>query len=232
LKKHLLRRIITSNKEDVDSNVRFHFPTKGIRRTDLWHLQSGDESKHKADHNRILFQHDRLYTHHLLRINYTTYDIRRAQDVINSSTSHCNIIVAPSSEDEEELQPTPHGFKYARVLGVYHSNVIYTGPGGYPDHQPRRMEFLWVRWYENADAAGTTTGFNFSTLPFLRFPPMANEKSFGFVDPSDVLRACHLVPAFARGPLHSDGKGMSVHARDQSDWRGYYVMWYVSSYNK
>ena len=44
---------------------------------------------------------DRLYKHNLMRINYTTYDVRRAQDIVNPSTFHCNIMLladhAPSN---------------------------------------------------------------------------------------------------------------------------------------
>jgi hypothetical protein len=46
-----------------------------------------DPTEH-ADHDRIFFQLDRMYKHALLRVNYTTYDVRRAQDVINPNT-HC-----------------------------------------------------------------------------------------------------------------------------------------------
>ena len=36
-----------------------------------------------------------------------------------------------------------HPFKYARVLGVYHVNAVYIGPGS-TDYQPCQIEFLWV----------------------------------------------------------------------------------------
>ena len=40
-----------------------------------------------------------------------------------------------------------HHFLYARVLGAYHVNVIYTGPG-MRDFEAHHFEFLWVRWFE------------------------------------------------------------------------------------
>jgi hypothetical protein len=179
----------------------------------------------------VLFKHDRLYRHNIIRINYTTYDVRRSQDMLNPSTSQCNIMVLDQTS-------CAHPFHYARVLGVYHANVVYTGPG-MTDYQPRRMEFLWVRWYQhmNMDA----TGWRARKLDLVQFPPVTDENSFGFIDPSDILRGCHIIPAFAMGRLHIDHKshhripafamgmrqiknrGLSVCARDSLDWAGYYV---------
>jgi len=36
-------------------------------------------------------------------------------------------------------------------------------------------------------------------LDTVRFVPMADEDVFGFVDPADVLRGCHVIPSFADG---------------------------------
>ena len=74
------------------------------------------------------------------------------------------------------------------------------------------MEFLWVRWFELTKPAKDGL-----TLDMLRFLPMVNPDTFGFVDPTDVLHGCHLIPAFERGPLHPDWTAMSHIARDGSD---------------
>ncbi|KAH7904119.1 hypothetical protein BJ138DRAFT_977516, partial [Hygrophoropsis aurantiaca] len=113
--------------------------------------------------------------------NYTTYDVRRGQDVVNPSTSHRNIMVLANHSTEDSR--TQHPFWYARVLGIYHANVIYTGPGML-DYNPRRMEFLWVRWYEIVE---DMAGWDACQLDRLRFPPMATDGAFGFLDPKDVL---------------------------------------------
>jgi hypothetical protein len=170
--------------------------------------------------NSILFKHDRIYLHSLMRINYTTYDIQRSQDVINVSTSHCNImLLANSAGDSADLNPS-HPFNYARVLGVYHVNAVYVGPG-MVDYQPHRLEFLWVRWLQPVETAWD--GWHSPKLDCVRFLPMAEEGAFGFVDPSDVLRSCHVIPRFAKGLLHNDGKGLSACARDSTDWVEYYI---------
>ncbi|KAH7923645.1 hypothetical protein BV22DRAFT_1015047 [Leucogyrophana mollusca] len=166
----------------------------------------------------VVFQKDRIYHHNICRINYTTYDVRRAQDVVNPRTDHCNIMLLSGAQDSR------HPFCYARVLGIYHANVIYTGPDNL-DYRPRRMEFLWVRWYEEVE--GVTFSWDTSGLNTLRFIPMAEDAAFGFVDPADVLRGCHLVPAFTHGKLHPDGVAMSYYARDAHDWKFYLVNRFV-----
>jgi hypothetical protein len=113
-----------------------------------------------------------------------------------------------------------HYFLYARVLGVYHANVVYTGPGML-DYEARRMDFLWVRWYEVINPA--TSGWSKSKLDSIQFPLMNSEDAFGFVDPKDVLRGCHIMPNFAKGKRHVDGVGISCCAKDADNDCQYYV---------
>ena len=157
-----------------------------------------------------------MYEHNIMRINYTTYDIRRSQDVVNASTSHCNIMVLSDCNGGHNSNQL-HPFRYARVLGVYHVNAVYVGPG-MVDYQPRRMEFLWVRWYRRIE-----TGWDAFKLRRVHFPPIAEEEAFGYIDPSDILRSCHIIPAFSMGKFHVDDRGLSRLAGDSSDWAAYYV---------
>lgn len=169
--------------------------------------------------NSVLFQHDRIYPHNIMRINYTTYDVRRSQDVISTSTSRHNVMVLAGSNADGNSAPH-HPFRYARVLGIYHVNVIYIGPGMI-NYQPHRLEFLWVRWYQTADTR--RTGWEARLLDCIQFPSMTGGNAFGFIDPSNVVRSCHVIPAFARGRCHPDGKGLSHCGRDSHDWVAYYV---------
>jgi hypothetical protein len=123
----------------------------------------------------------------------------------------------------------PHSnqpFRYARVIGIYHANIVYTGPGMI-NYEPRRMEFIFIRWYEHQGILPTT--WDSLTLESVELAPVAGDDAFGFVDPSDVLRACHIVPAFSKGKTHSDNRGLSRLARDSSDWRSYVVNRLVQS---
>lgn len=168
---------------------------------------------------QILFKNDRIYEHSLCRVNYTTYDVRRDQDTINSSSSHCNVMVLSKDLDPITSQETI-SYRYARVLGTYHANVMFVGRG-MVDYSPIRMEFLWVRWYELVGKCHLP--WSARKMDRLRFPPLADEDSFGFIDPNDVLRGCHVIPAFSQGRRHPGGSGISLLAKDASDWKEYYL---------
>ena len=101
------------------------------------------------------------------------------------------------------------------VLGIFHANVVYTGPG-VKDYLPRCLEFLWVCWFEVVDVPA---GWEHLALDLLRFTLMSQDDTYGFVDPANVLWSCHLIPAFASGKVHPDGVPVSQNARDGADWK-------------
>src|SRR5437762_13860141 len=85
---------------------------------------AGDEFDFTDDDRRtITFHNNRLYRHKALRVNYTTYDVRRSQDSMNPRT-HADVMVF-SHEDEAE---DDHPYWYARITGVFHAEVRHTGP--------------------------------------------------------------------------------------------------------
>jgi hypothetical protein len=164
----------------------------------------------------VLFKHDRMFKHNIMRVNYTAYDVRRCEDVIHTgSAKPANIMVL--QPNTASLPCDNHPFWYAQVLGIYHVNVIYIGEGNM-DYSPERIEFLWVWWYELIDDCRSG-----QQLDRVRFPPLALEDSFGFLDPGDVLRACHIIPGLRGGKVHQDGIGLSHCARDCDDWTFYLV---------
>lgn len=167
----------------------------------------------------VLFLNDKIYPHCLARFNYTTYDVRRAQGVINVNTSNRNIMVL--ADKDNGLDPRSP-YLYGCVLGIYHVNAIYVGPR-LSDYNSRQLKFLWVRWYFNTEPLHE---WDTLKLDSVRFTPVNDENAFGFVDPSDVLRSCHIVPAFSSKKVHSDGIGLSRLAKDSDDWRRYYIIRY------
>ncbi|KAH9169480.1 hypothetical protein EDB89DRAFT_2098737, partial [Lactarius sanguifluus] len=66
-----------------------------------------------AQRAEVQFRGCKLYQHKVLRINYTTYDLRREQDSINPRT-HPNIMVLRPDG------PDPHPYWYARIIGIFH----------------------------------------------------------------------------------------------------------------
>jgi hypothetical protein len=117
LKVHLLPRILDKLSKERSSGDNEVLVDEG----------RAPATSASLDHNSIFFKSDRMYQHQLLRINYTTYDVRRDQDVINPRTSRCDIMLLANNDNADS--DTGHPFWYARVLGIYHVNVVYTGSG-------------------------------------------------------------------------------------------------------
>ena len=212
LNDHLLPRVRDILRQEAPlSGDESNYPQAGLSA-----LQGLDTEKYP-----IFIKGNRMYRHNLARFNYTTYDIRRDEDVINPSTSHRDIMVLSNNTDNGGSN---HPFLYARVLGIYHVNVVYTGEGSL-DYVARRVEFLWVRWFKYAGDKSVTWAD--MKLDPVCFPPMADQESFGFVDPRHVLRGCHIIPAFAGGKARMDRMGLSRLAADAHDWSQYRINRYV-----
>ncbi|KAJ6471270.1 hypothetical protein C8R47DRAFT_966666, partial [Mycena vitilis] len=158
----------------------------------------------------------------VLRVNYTTYDILRDQDTINTRTHPDIMVLAHEDEDDE----TAHPYWYGRVLGIFHADVRHVGPRSTTGGRPQRMEFLWVRWFgrDMAHIGGWKTK-RLHRLGFLDGKD-PDSGAFGFIDPAHVLRGAHLIPAFHYGRT-SEFLGPSVarhfDADDHQDYRYYYV---------
>ncbi|KAJ3476935.1 hypothetical protein NLI96_g10809 [Meripilus lineatus] len=91
--------------------------------------------------------------------------------------------------------PSGHPFTYAHILGVFHAEVLYNKVGQRPSMHI--MEFLWVRRYQLDK--GYKGGFKSRRLHQMSLVPETEESAFGFIDPDDVIRGVHLIPAFAHG---------------------------------
>ncbi|KAG1763201.1 hypothetical protein EV702DRAFT_983023 [Suillus placidus] len=139
------------------------------------------------ERDSILFKHNRIYHHNIVRFNYTTYDVRRDQDVINLKTPHCNIMLLKHHDDDHDGK-----FRYAKVLGIHHVNVVCAGNV----YESRQLEFLYVWWYEPS-ASSADLLYPQCTLCRVHFVPLANQNAFDFIDPGVVLWSCHIIPAFS-----------------------------------
>jgi hypothetical protein len=122
--------------------------------------------------------------------------------------------------EEDEEAGAAHQFVYSRVLGVYHINIIYRGRGAV-DLRKRCFDFLWIRRYQALDSSSSAT-----SLDRLQLIPLAKQDAVGFLDPADVLRACHIIPRFSLGQRYlvaDTSRIASKLAKDQDDWKEYYV---------
>ena len=151
-----------------------------------------------------------------MRINFTTYDCRRDQDTINICTHSDIMVLANQAEDPENRHP----YWYGHVIGIFHAMVSKVGSGtGF-----EKMDFLWVRWY-GLDMH-SRSGFKAQRLHQVGFLDSYDDPdAFGFIDPVDVIRAIHLIPAFHFGKT-SQLLSSSLARREEEgdeDYERYYI---------
>jgi hypothetical protein len=123
--------------------------------------------------------------------------------------------MALAHEDVED-EANRHPYWYAKVLGIFYMNIRLL------DHmETKRLDFLWVHWFgRDSDHAG---GFETRRLHRIGLMDVEDPSSYAFLDPKDVLRAVHLIPAFSIGRLSPDPEA----DEDSTDWEFYYVSMYV-----
>ncbi|KZT68005.1 hypothetical protein DAEQUDRAFT_728551 [Daedalea quercina L-15889] len=188
-------------------------------------VYDGDEDTFGSDeHSTIQFVNDNIYFHKALRINYTTYDMRRAQDSINPRRQADIMLLAPY-EDDGDSQANAHPYWYARVIGIFHVNVKHRGLLS-RSKEVQRMDVLWIRWFgRDTSAPG---GFKARRLHRVGFIAHDEPNAFGFLDPAQVLRASHLIPGFAYGKT-TEYLQPSI-ARQPEDKDEDYVYYYVGMF--
>jgi hypothetical protein len=147
---------------------------------------------------------DFIFSHSTARVNYTSYDVRREQDVIHPSAGRYGLMV------HTPIPGAAHPWQLAWVLGIFHANIIL------PDYSVERREFFWVCWFESAP--GAVYGPAATRLQRLQF---AEHCAFGFVDPVDVIRGCQFLPAFFYGPIIPHSSGSQIVPVD--GWKFYYL---------
>jgi hypothetical protein len=166
------------------------------------------------ERNSIIIPNNTIYSVQTMQVHYTTYDLRREYDTINPK-SHGDVMVLSG-----ETRPS-HPYWYARVLGIYHM-VVWINNGGQP--VKRHLEVLWVRWL--AGLRGYRSGTKHARLPKAAFVEESDRDAFGFLDPGQVIRGAHLIPAFASGRGVSSLRRRESLARpggELDDWEEYYI---------
>jgi hypothetical protein len=126
-----------------------------------------------------------------------------------------------------EVGPGEDPYWYARVIGIFHAQVRYVDPHTRTIYGPFKMDFVWVRWF--GPDSEYKAGWGAKRLPRLSFVPVgdgiAPSDVFGFLDPKDIIRGAHLIPAFMHEQT-PDRLGSSI-ARQPTendlDWDFYHV---------
>ena len=114
--------------------------------------------------------------------------------------------LSPESESESEDSRHWHPFRYARILGIFHVDVVHAVPGSQAVF--KTMEFLWVRWFEYDNR--WRAGLNRRRLHRIRFVQQDHMQAYGFLDPDDVIHGMHLIPAF-------------THSQNNNEYNYFYV---------
>ncbi|KAF7308994.1 hypothetical protein MKEN_01100300 [Mycena kentingensis (nom. inval.)] len=190
-----------------------------LGRLDRRTFDGDDHEDYTEDDRRTIdIRDNKIYTNQLFRVNYTTYDVRRDQDVMNSSSLPFIMVHSPTSDESNA-----HPYWYAQILGVFNATVSRITAAERTD--PVRVEFLWVRWMgeQRNYASGLVPG----KLPMVGCMPDSDPHAFGFLDPSLVIRGAHLMPVFSRGKtndlLPTLDKTAARFSGETMDWNHYYV---------
>ena len=172
------------------------------------------------ERNSVRIAGERIYRCKTLRINYTTYDVRRDANTINPTT-HPDIMVK-SPETGSDAQP----FWYARVIGIFHG-LVSSSHMGVEEKSLRRMDFLWVRWL-GVEPGRYRHGFRNARLPKIGFIESTDAYAFNFIDPAQAIRGVHLIPAFSEGrtsALLPTARSVAriLNPEEKDDWVNFYV---------
>ncbi|KAJ3535195.1 hypothetical protein NMY22_g6600 [Coprinellus aureogranulatus] len=196
-------------------------------------LEALSQSFKADDANYLHFHSDRIYRHRIFKLRFTTYDCRADHDIFNPSTSRRDFmcIRGDAATGEGSALGDNDRYRYGRILGVFHANVMYSGPGAL-DNRRRRFDFLWVRWFVPQGCGAPWTDKTHDVVSLAR---AGSPDACSFLDPEEVLRAAHIIPRFSAGPLYESQDGprngntpvFSRCAQDRSDWKEYLVNRFV-----
>lgn len=156
-----------------------------------------------------------------MRVNYTTYDVRRGQDSLNARN-------LPDVMTLAHQENSPHPFDYARIIGIFHVDIIHNVPGA--SLVPVSVELLWVRRFRVDDSF--SAGFKKKRLHRVEFVDAGDPEAFGFLHPDEVIRAAHLIPAFHyQGTVEFlHGESLARSPGETDDYRYFYINMSVVSF--
>lgn len=182
-----------------------------LKKLDIDHC---DHTFTAEERNAVIIPNSTVYSVQTMHIHYTTYDMRREYDVINPRT-YADVMVFSG-----ESTPS-HPYWYARVMGIYHIDTWLQGGN---ETEKQHLEVLYVRWL--APLMSHRSGMQHARLPKVAFVEESDYDAFGFLDPGQVIRGAHLIPAFASGRGVSSlryGNSLGRPKGELDDWEVYYV---------
>ncbi|TFK16819.1 hypothetical protein FA15DRAFT_606329 [Coprinopsis marcescibilis] len=169
----------------------------------------------------VVLSNNRIFSHKLMKISYTAYDVRLDEDILHVDTPRSNVMMLNASFNRNNNDS--HPFVYAKVLGIFHADVSFLGflANGHRDLSSRRLEFLWVHWYQLVEQNCELSLDRVSLLP------TSSPSAFGFIDPASVVRCVHIIPQFSQKRIRPDGQATSAWANDAEAWKFYFINKFV-----
>lgn len=146
-------------------------------------------------HCQVSIRNDKVYPSNGMRVHYTAYDTTKAFDYI-AADKHANVMISARTG-------TQGLHAYACVLGLFH---LYARNGS---QEAEKLEVAWIQYYDvvDEDSVGGRC------YPKLRLS--TGHDSFGFIDPQEIIRGCHIIPDFA--------SGMQLGCQDKQTYKYYFV---------
>jgi hypothetical protein len=126
---------------------------------------------------------------------------------------------------ENEANLDPHPYWYGRIIKIFHAAVAYSGPESRSSDM-KTMEFLWVRWLGRGTDKRYREGWTTRRLPRVGFVDYDDGSAFGFLNPSLIIRAVHLIPCFSLGRTDDALPQRSIcrlPSEKDEDWDMFYV---------
>jgi len=172
------------------------------------------------ERNTVCIAGEQIYRCKTIHINYTTYDVRCNGDTINPQTYPDIMVKSP------ETGPYAQPFWYAYVIGIFYTSVSSCHPG-VTAKSMCQMDFLWVWWF-GVEPGQYRHGFCYAHLPKIGFVESTDEYAFTFLDPTQVIKGSHLIPAFTEGRTSALLQAIKLVAQvldpdKENDWVNFYV---------
>jgi hypothetical protein len=203
-------------KQDFRSKLKRHIAGR------LPRVQRTGSPPTEEDIGNVWIQQECAFGHLTMRVNYTTYDVRRDSKLISLKRQPDIMLSAERIwQSKEDPDADPHVYAYARVIGIYHVEIkdLHERQFNIP---VTRVDVLHVRWFEYEP--GWDYGWKYRREERLRFVPGDGDDAFGFIDPANVIRSIHLKPAGSQG-MTDNGIAYSPMAHrfgsDTEDYRAF-----------
>jgi len=127
-----------------------------------------------------------------------------------------------------ETGPNAQPFWYAYVIGIFYTTMSSTHPElEMTERLEHQMDFLWVQWF-GVEPGWYRHRFRFGHLPKIGFVESVDSYAFTFLDPAQVIRSAHLIPAFTEGCSSTllpatKSTACVLNPSKEDDWLNFYV---------